>query len=154
MNIFILQEVQRMDDVITVVKTTLTSIQLAIRGEVTLTSILDKAIDEIFDARVPKSWMLTASGAELSWLSPNLGLWYNSLIERVDQYTAWLNKSRPNSYWLTGFFNPQGFLTAMRQEVTRSHAADRWALGKCVPVVLLYWAVVVYSVPARRCTQH
>ena len=85
--------------------------------------------------------MLTASGAELSWLSPNLGLWYNSLIERVDQYTAWLNKSRPNSYWLTGFFNPQGFLTAMRQEVTRSHAADRWALGKW-----WWWVVVVVVV--------
>ena len=38
----------------------------------------------------------------------------------------------------------------MRQEVTRSHAADRWALGKwwwwwvvVVVVVLLWWVVVV-----------
>jgi dynein heavy chain, axonemal len=128
LNIFVLQEIQRMDIVITVVKNTLTQIQLAIRGEVTLTSILDKAIDSIFDSRVPKTWMLTASGSELSWLSPNLGLWYNGLIERFEQLSSWLNKSRPTSYWLTGFFNPQGFLTAMRQEVTRSHAADRWAL--------------------------
>jgi len=128
LNIFALQEVQRMDNVITVVKNTLTQIQLAIRGEVTLTTILDKAIDSIFDARVPKDWMLDAGGSEISWLSPNLGLWYSGLIERQMQLDLWLSKTRPSSYWLTGFFNPQGFLTAMRQEVTRAHAADRWAL--------------------------
>ena len=53
LNIFLLQEIQRMDSVITTVRLTLESIQLAIRGEVTLTAELDKAIDAIFDARVP-----------------------------------------------------------------------------------------------------
>jgi dynein heavy chain len=132
LNIFLLQEVQRMDAVITTVRTTLESIQLAIRGEVTLTAELDKAIDAIFDARVPKQWMVTASGAELSWLSPNLGLWFTGLLDRQGQLSNWISKSRPNSYWLTGFFNPQGFLTAMRQEVTRAHAADRWSLDDVV----------------------
>ncbi len=65
-------------------------------------------------------------------MAPNLGIWYGSFLMRDEQYRGWLAKGRPNAYWLTGFFNPQGFLTAVQQEITRAHKNENWALDSVV----------------------
>lgn len=132
LNVFLYQETQRLQLVIGSVRSTLTVLMQAIRGEVVLTSALVGAINAMYDARVPGVWVSSPSGAELSWLSPTLGLWYTGLLSRHEQLTTWLTKTRPPAFWLTGFFNPQGFLTAMRQEVTRAHSMDKWSLDDVV----------------------
>lgn len=84
-----------------------TSIAIASQDDVTA----------IFDLRVPHRWMRDPSGAEISWLSPTLGKWFSGMRLRVEQLCNWLEKGRPKSFWLAGFFNPTGFLTGMMQEV-------------------------------------
>ncbi|XP_037302885.1 dynein heavy chain 8, axonemal-like [Manduca sexta] len=76
---------------------------------------LRESLDAMYDARIPQKWL------KVSWESATLGFWYTELLEREQQYRIWLRNGRPYAFWMTGFFNPQGFLTAMRQEVTRSH---------------------------------
>jgi dynein heavy chain len=97
-----------------------------------MTGELQETLDSMFDAKVPHYWENTLTGDEFSWRLPTLGLWFSSLISRDEQDRTWLNGSRPAVYWLTGFFNPNGCLTAMKQETTRKHKADKWALDDVV----------------------
>lgn len=132
LNIFLYQELQRLQKVIGKVRFTLQQMQMAIRGEVVMTADFQAALDSIAEAKVPLAWTFTVAGDEFSWILPTLGLWFSSLISRDEQDRTWLNNNRPQCYWLTGFFNPQGMLTAMKQEVTRKHKQDKWALDDVV----------------------
>jgi dynein heavy chain len=132
LNIFLRQEIQRLNSVVALVRSTLSSLRLAIHGEVAMTPQLEQVLQAIYDAKPPRSWMFAVSGDEISWQSGSLGLWFSGLMQRDEQLRSWIMRSRPVSFWMTGFFNPQGFLTAMRQEVCRAHAADRYALDDLV----------------------
>jgi len=81
---------------------------------------LQTALDSLYDAVVPPVW------AKISWPSATIGLWYSEFLARAQQFSTWLHEGRPLVFWLPGFFNPQGFLTAIRQEITRAH--NGWAL--------------------------
>jgi len=134
LNIFLFQELQRLQNIIAIVRTNLKSISMAIDGTVVMTTDLLADLGNIFDARVPTRWTNDASGAEISWLMPSLGGWFTGLIDRHLMLNTWLENSRSvmKTYWLTGFTNAQGFLTGMRQEVTRQHKKDQWALDDVI----------------------
>ena len=132
LNIFLFQEIQRLQAVIAKVRFQLQQLQLAIRGEVVMTSEYEEAQRRFGEGLAPHSWIYTLTGDEFSWILPALGLWFSSLIARDEQLRTWLTNNRPLCYWLTGFFNPTGFLTATRQEVVRKHKADKWALDDVV----------------------
>lgn len=65
MNIFLRQEIDRMQRVITTVRNTLNDLKLAIDGTIIMSENLRDALDSMYDARIPKAWQKVRSLVEL-----------------------------------------------------------------------------------------
>ena len=126
LNIFCRQEIERLNICIKLIRSTLKDLKLAIAGVVVMTANLQEARDSIYDAKVPPRWEI------VSWPSPTMGMWFEEVLSRQRQLDSWTKEDRPPKFWLTGFYNPQGFLTSVRQEVTRGHKNEGWALDDVV----------------------
>merc|ERR1711988_1271275 len=121
LNIHLKQEIDRMQIIIKLTRNTLEQLELAIAGTVIMTPDLVDCANGLFDARVPAAWL------KKSWVAPTLGLWFGpGLCNRTAELVSWLEIGRPKSFWMTGYFNAQGFLTSVQQEVTRRHQG--WSL--------------------------
>lgn len=55
-NIFLRQEIDRMQKVIAAVRTTLVDLKLAIDGTIIMNETLRDSLDCIYDARIPSHW--------------------------------------------------------------------------------------------------
>jgi len=81
LSIFLRQEIEQLQVVLSIVRKTMNDMVSAIDGTMTMTAELVDSINKVFDARVPTKWQFQA-GAEISWLTPSLGGWIKGLIDR------------------------------------------------------------------------
>jgi dynein heavy chain len=128
LSIFAGQEIDRLMVTMRVIRTTCIDLRLAVDGTIIMSPKLQDALNFIYDGRVPPAW------SAVSWPSPSVATWFGEVLRRFEQLDAWARQGRPTYYWFSGFFNPQGFLTSVRQEITRSHAGTggqtAWALDR------------------------
>ena len=114
MNTVLVQEIQRYNALLSVMKTTLPTVQKALKGLVVMSNELESMANCIFGQKVPPSWERKAYPS-LKALSP----WIEELVSRLDFLTNWVKSGLPSVYWLSGFFFPQGFLTGTLQNHAR-----------------------------------
>ncbi|VEL19640.1 unnamed protein product [Protopolystoma xenopodis] len=75
----------------------------AVRGFVVMSEELERIHSAFLINAVPEHW----SGAAYPSLKP-LGSWVKDLVLRCDFVRHWMVKGQPRSFWLSGFFFPQG----------------------------------------------
>jgi dynein heavy chain len=113
----LVQEVDRFNKLVKVIKATLMELRRAIAGEVVLSADLEKMYNDFLYGKVPLLW----SKVGYPCLKP-LSSWYPDFLARMAFLRTWMQNGNPASYWISGFFFPQGFLTGVLQTHSRRFA--------------------------------
>lgn len=108
------QEVDRFNKLLRVIKNSLLQLQKAIKGFVVMSEELEMVYNAFLNNQVPGLW----ANAAYPSLKP-LGSWVNDLVYRCAFVENWIKWGQPKSFWLSGFFFPQGFLTGVLQNYAR-----------------------------------
>jgi dynein heavy chain len=86
----------------------------AAKGLVVMTDDLEAVGKGLFLNQVPEGW----GGVGFLSMKP-LTSWYKDLNDRIDFFKKWYDLGHPISFWVSGLFFPQAFLTAVMQNFAR-----------------------------------
>lgn len=104
-------------------KRSLGELALGLKGELTISTVMETLQDNLFFDKVPEQWTKLAYPSLLGLQS-----WFADLMLRLKELETWsADFNLPPCVWLSGFFNPQSFLTAIMQQTARK---NDWPLDK------------------------
>eukprot|EP01063_Lacrimia_lanifica_P030850 TRINITY_DN4987_c0_g2_i1.p1 TRINITY_DN4987_c0_g2~~TRINITY_DN4987_c0_g2_i1.p1 ORF type:complete len:2545 (+),score=1014.20 TRINITY_DN4987_c0_g2_i1:819-7637(+) len=113
---FLIQEIDVFNWLIERIKRSLVDLVKAIKGVVVMSSELERMFNDFLINKVPENW----GGHKLSYLSKKpLASWFMDTCNRVNFLREWNDDGPPISFWVPGFYFPQGFLTAVLQTHSR-----------------------------------
>ncbi|XP_025054886.1 dynein heavy chain 6, axonemal [Alligator sinensis] len=110
------QEVDRFNNLLMLLRVSLNTLNKAIAGFVVMSEEMEKVYNSFLNNQVPTLW---ANAAYPSLKT--LGGWVKDLVLRIAFVDSWLSMGQPKSFWISGFFFPQGFLTGTLQNHARKY---------------------------------
>jgi len=132
-----LQECEYMNALIGAIVGSLAEIELAFKGELTMTEKMEALMGAIFLNQIPAPW------AKIAYPSTRgLGSWLDNLKQRLDQLNLWKEDPTkiPNVTFINRLFNPQSFLTAIMQVYAREKQQELNKLAVQTDVLKkIYW---------------
>jgi len=111
------QECARFNRLLDQMTATLKQLQKAVKGIIVMTGELDDMFNSQMNNAVPEIW--TKGGIGYPCLKP-LNSWFEDMILRFDFFRDWVDGGIPIAYWISSFYFPQGFLTAVLQGFSRN----------------------------------
>ncbi|RZF35242.1 hypothetical protein LSTR_LSTR009366 [Laodelphax striatellus] len=140
MHTVLVQEMERFNRLTGVVRASISMLQRAVRGAAVMTPDLEATFAAVLANRLPAAW------ARVSYpsLKP-LAEYVADLIGRLRFLQDWYDKGIPSSFWLSGFFFTQAFLTAAMQNYARRHV---------IPIDLLTFDFVMTSLSSSDDVTH
>jgi len=122
--VFVLQELERMNAILSLMGNGMRELELGLSGALNISDAMDALIGFLFINTVPPNWLKVCGqiGPTGNYNRKNLADWFVNLKERYQQLDEWSKDpyTRPPSVWISGLFNPMGYVTACLQMTARA----------------------------------
>ncbi len=124
MNTVLTQELVRFNMLLRTIRTSLSKILGALKGEQLMSSELEEVFNSVQIGRIPDLWRARSYPSQKP-----LAAYIEDLKVRLMFFKNWVDTTPPIVYWMSGFFFTQGFLTGTLQNYARKQKIEIDALS-------------------------